>query len=360
MMFTVRGYIALAAVLCLSLCPIAARSDTLYPAADTEAVAEEPEAADDAESAEPKPSEAETETETEPEPKFIRVENIHVSLKLSEGCLFPGQSARATAGVKPKNATAPGLEWSSSAPRLVSVDEDGVLTVNPDARVDESGEYVDIWAKATDGSFAMNCTTVRVMPALKKLNFLTDGITVYTGDKNREASLPIEITPARLSGHAQILWESSDPEIVSVSPGGAGGEVAMISWGDHPGRALIKAYAEGGQGLGDELLVRVLDSASSILIDETAALLRGEERMMTARAKNARGMDMENALLVWSLASPMPGVSISREGLIRVDRHCAADSVIVGCRAQEGGALAFATLRIEDIHPMDRFSGADE
>lgn len=329
----------------VAMVPLAQAEDAA-PQASEQAAPEIPAADDDADVQTP-------EIENDEAPTPVRVERVDISMKNAR--LFPGESAKADAQVSPKNATEPTVEWSSSEPDVVKVGKKGKITVSENAHVPAEGLFVDIWAKAKDGSLAMNCVTVQVLPTLKRLAFLMDEFTVPARKDKRTASLPVEISPASLSGVLPVTWSSSDPKVVSVKAGGAAGEVGLITWGSRAGKAVITAKAAGGQAHEDSLTVIVENVAATLRISGPDTLEKGGEATLSASIEDFRGGKLSGVPVSWSLSSPVPGVTVSEKGRLTIDRYCSADSAVVSCKALDGGeAEAFKTLRIVGQTPYLR------
>ncbi|MEG2858371.1 MAG: Ig-like domain-containing protein [Clostridia bacterium] len=193
----------------------------------------------------------------QPAQQLVLTECLFVTVNRST--LVPGQETQAFSEVTPKGAQAQ-VAWSSSNPDLLTVDRSGAVRVPADARPDAGGEYVDVWARATDGSFAMHCATVRVMPAVRSVTVLPANLTVRSDDPAMLATASAELSPESLFGLIPIEWSSSNPEIVTVRASGATGELALITWSGTPGQATITARTAGNSDCSDHIMVTVLPS----------------------------------------------------------------------------------------------------
>ncbi|MEG1812576.1 MAG: Ig-like domain-containing protein [Clostridia bacterium] len=193
----------------------------------------------------------------QPTQPVVLTECLFVTVNRST--LVPGQETQAFSEVTPKGAQAQ-IAWSSSNPALLTVDRAGTVRVPANAQPRAGGEYVDVWARATDGSLAMHCATVRVMPAVRSLTVLPASLTVQSGDPAMLATASAELSPESLFGLIPIEWSSSNPEIVTVRAGGATGELALITWSGTPGQATITARTAGNSDCFDHIMVTVLPS----------------------------------------------------------------------------------------------------
>lgn len=126
--------------------------------------------------------------------------------------LMQGVTATLEAVFTPANTTNKALEWSSSNPSIVSVDEYGVVTGNA-----ASGEVVITATSLEDGSvFATNTITA--------IAFEGVAVTSVSISEGEEIEIPYytntQLTASVLPSNASnqdITWSSSDEDIVYVS-----------------------------------------------------------------------------------------------------------------------------------------------
>lgn len=194
--------------------------------------------------------------DAEPEPSDQALAS-HIAVSLSRDVVFPGSFFEAWAVISPEHADQR-VKWSSSS-AAIAVDESGAAQVAEVLSVPEDGLYVDIWAHATDGSLAMNCATVRVMPRASSLSFLSDQMTVDAGAAESSARITLAVAPASLYGVTPIEWTTSDASIARVHPDGMNGEVGVVTWTGQEGRVTLTASASDGSGLCAEMALIVAD-----------------------------------------------------------------------------------------------------
>lgn len=168
-----------------------------------------------------------------------------IIVTLDTDVISPGEQAHAQVKAYPGGGESVGVTWSSSAPGVAQVDQRGVITAKVGGSVPDHGMDVDIWAQANDGSLAMNCATVRVMPSVRNLSMPQGKMQMNAGE-NSVAGIVVGIEPATLVGMVQVEWHSSDPSVAKVE-GSGDGEVAMI-YAHAPGETLITAHAMDGSG----------------------------------------------------------------------------------------------------------------
>ena len=127
--------------------------------------------------------------------------NIVIDLTKGENTL------QLSAAVLPKEA-AQGVEWKSSSPAVLSVDENGMLTAHKNGKV-------TITAAATDGSRKRTTVTVVVISSIKEI--------VLSGDSSVKAGgwtrLKVTYTPADVSSK-DLVWTSSDTTAATVTKEG--------------------------------------------------------------------------------------------------------------------------------------------
>ncbi|MDO4546664.1 MAG: Ig-like domain-containing protein [Clostridia bacterium] len=177
-------------------------------------------------------------------------------VSIDKTTLSPGQTAKARCEVFPETADAD-IQWSSSNDNIARVSNDGTISIPSDADIDEAGEYVDIWAKATDGSLVMNLKTIYVLPSVSSVKLFIGSTTVYAGDDAPFLSVYVDIQPQSLFGKTPIEWRSSNTEIALVQPEGRMGEAATIIWRD-PGEVTIEAYSAINPDCSDDMRLTVL------------------------------------------------------------------------------------------------------
>lgn len=185
----------------------------------------------------------------------VRAKKISVSL--SSDVLFPGGSLTATSKIAPREALQ-AVEWSSSLSQ-VEVDASGLVRAKSGMSLPDEGLYVDIWARATDGSLVMNCATVRLMPTASQLLFFEEELTLEASRETQSQRVTMELAPAALYGLTRVEWTSSNPSVAQVYGSGMNGEVGVVSWADVTGSAVITARAADGSGVSDFMTVTVRD-----------------------------------------------------------------------------------------------------
>lgn len=152
------------------------------------------------------------------------------SIKLSKAkasVLLQSGTLKLKATVAPKDAYDKTLVWTSSAPEIATVDENGVVTVHA------AGEAT-ITAAARDGSGkTASCKVTVIRRAVTGIKLNTKKATVL---HNRSLTLKATVNPKDAYDKA-LIWTSSAPEIAAVDENGV---VTAL----RPGTAVITATSK--------------------------------------------------------------------------------------------------------------------
>lgn len=172
------------------------------------------------------------------EPASMAVTSI--SLDATELQLKLNGTATLKATVSPAGASNPTLFWSSNAPDIVSVDQNGVV------KALKAGTAV-ITASATDGSNVKAECTVTVTVPVSSVTMSRSSLRIYEG---RSYSLSAAVSPADATNKS-LYWSSSNPDIASVDQNGK-------VTGHKPGVCTVFAQAQDGSKVFASCTVRVL------------------------------------------------------------------------------------------------------
>ncbi|MBS6749063.1 MAG: Ig-like domain-containing protein [Firmicutes bacterium] len=167
----------------------------------------------------------------------VRTSATGVELDRDTLRLTVGGTEQLTATVSPESASEKGVEWSSSAPDVASVDADGLVTAH------KPGTAV-ITVTTGDGNFTASCTvSVRIPVTGVELDRDTLKLTVGGTEQLTATVSPESATDKSLT------WSSSDPDVASVNADG-------LVTAHMPGEAVITVTS--AEGPSAECLVRVL------------------------------------------------------------------------------------------------------
>ena len=172
------------------------------------------------------------------EPASIAVTSI--SLDATDLQLKLNGTATLKATVSPAGASNPTLFWSSNAPDIVSVDQNGVV------KALKAGTAV-ITASATDGSNVKAECTVTVTVPVSSVTMSRSSLRIYEG---KSYSLSAAVSPADATNKS-LYWSSSNPDIASVDQNGK-------VTGHKPGVCTVFAQAQDGSKVFAACTVRVL------------------------------------------------------------------------------------------------------
>ncbi len=172
-------------------------------------------------------------------------------------------SYQLTATVSGERATNKNVEWSSSDPDIVSVDDKGRI------KGLELG-YATITCEATDGSGASDVCEVRVCKLVTNIQLDVSYITLIQG-KSYELHATVEPDDAT---YPDPIWTSDDTEIAIVSPKGV---ITALN----PGSTMIHATADDSGEVSAICYVNVIKPvmATSISVSESEIVMSpGENR----------------------------------------------------------------------------------
>ena len=126
-----------------------------------------------------------------------------------------GSSVQLTAACAPENASIQGVTWSSKAPAVATVDENGVVTGV------KKGQAT-IVATAADGSRVAASVLINVTQPVESVTITQTEIQVVTG---RTAQAKVTVLPANANDRT-VTWSSSDESIATVKGGQVTGKKA--------------------------------------------------------------------------------------------------------------------------------------
>ena len=173
-------------------------------------------------------------------------------ISISDKKLFmsPGDTYTLEASVTPDDAFDKSVEWKSSNPDIISV-EDGHL-------IAKSVGNAEITATTCNGLYAVCSIEIRILP--KKLTFNRYTLTIY---ENKSVSLIATVLPADATDKS-LKWSSDTPKVATVKDG----TITALS----EGKAIITAVTSNG--IKETCLVTVIKKeAESITIDKTTLYL---------------------------------------------------------------------------------------
>ena len=192
--------------------------------------------------------------------------------------MFKGDLATILATIEPYNASDKTIAWTSSNKDVATVNPSGVITAVG------TGETV-ITAVTSDGAFLKQCK-VTVTQSVTGITLAADSLELARG---KSKTLKANIEPADAS-NKKIHWESSDPDVVTVTSSGVLRAVGA-------GHAVILATTEDG-GYSAYCNVSVYVAVTGVTLSASkVSIPKGEKRILTATIAPA---DAHNQELTWT------------------------------------------------------------
>ena len=180
------------------------------------------------------------------------------------------KTQKLTATIRPNNAKNKSVTWSTSNPKVATVDNNGVVTAVA------NGTAI-ITAKTVDGGYTTSSTVTVVTPVSGvKISSSTD--KVYN---TRSIKLTAQVLPATASNKA-VTWSSSNTKVATVSSAG-------VVYGVGSGTANIYCKSvDGGHTAVFKITVLKKTEVESITLNTTAKYVyRGYKYQLTATVSPA-------------------------------------------------------------------------
>ena len=194
-----------------------------------------------------------------------------ISLNQSSMTLEKDAKGQLTATVTPSNADDKTVIWDSSNLNVAEVDSNGRVTA-----IDVG--TATITATTADGKYSAKCTVTVTKPVVRVTGIIISN-TALTLEKDQTAQISAGTQPAN-ADNTTILWESSNPEIVTVD---SNGNLEAVGYGT----ATITATTADG-GYSRACIVTVPE-----VIEVTGIELSSEEITIT----NGRTADLKVTIL---------------------------------------------------------------
>lgn len=165
--------------------------------------------------------------------------------------IFPSESFQIEPSITPINATNQVLKWTSSNNEVATVDENGfVKGISP------GNAY--IIAETTDGLNISAKCLVNVKIPVRDITLSEDNVSLTVGNSFR---ITATISPDNADNN-NLLWESSNPSIVSVDQAGY---VSALKEGE----AIITVSCADGPKVSSECYVKVIIPVSEIILNQS-------------------------------------------------------------------------------------------
>ena len=224
----------------------------------------------------------------------VKVSALEITPTSAE--LEVAETLRLNVKITPDDATTPDLQWTTNAPAIASVSQDGIVTA---LMIGEA----NITARTTDGSNLSVSCLVKVVPTLATgIEIVTDDETTIKATETVE--LTAIVTPSNTTDK-RVSWRSENPEVATVNESGV---VTGISVGE----ATITATNSAGQTAQIKITV-IPTPVESIELNRYTAQLRVQDGFrLTATVRPTTATDKS---IAWSSSSPEI-VSVDNDGNI--------------------------------------------
>lgn len=287
----------------------------------------------------PKPTETPEPTPTEPAKPVVKATGI----KLSDTDITltsKGATKKLVATVEPANATDKDVKWYSSNERVVTVDGNGVVTA---VRKGMASIYCEL---VSDGNISEYCDViVDYDDSSDNDKILAESITLnetYMELTNDWETYELyeTILPSN-SDETDVVWEISDPDIVSIDEG------RLI--GHRNGTAVITCYVKGHESLKASCTVKVNLSITEISLNATDVTLDkvGDTYSLVASTYPTCANDKT---VSWS-SSDSSVVSVDDSGNLKALKEGTA---VIICRSDENSSVsASCTVTVKATSTTD-------
>ena len=270
---------------------------------------------------------------------FVDVEGTAVHISPGDLTLGVGAQVPLKTSFLPEDSTDKVMRWVSSAPGVLSVDEQGVLRA-----VSEGSAYITVLTE--DGLTAGMGVTVEPAPRDIQLD-------PYTCTLERGETLPMRLTFLNADGTADtqsrhlVVWSSSDPSIASVDQNGV---VTALKTGS----CKITAASDG---LTATCRLNVQVSIQEITLSESEVYLLKEETAAPIQLKWVISpVDADDPTVVFTSDNTQVA-SVSRDGLVTMT---GGYGTAVITASSESGAKAAFTVNVVTALPQAQEEMMDE
>ena len=242
-----------------------------------------------------------------------------VTLDITATSLDEGQTVTLTATIVPADATDKSVSWSSSAPDVASVDQNGKVTA-----IKKGSATIT----ATAGGKSATCE-VTVIARVASVSLDKATLTMKDGE---EQTLTATILPENADDKS-VSWSSSAPDVASVDQNG---KVTAIKKGT---ATITVTTVDGGKTATCE--VTVIARVASVSLDKTALTMKvGEEKALTATVlpENA-----EEKSVSWSSSAP-DVASVDQNGKVTAIKPGTANITV---KTADGGKTAVCAVTVQ-------------
>ena len=200
-----------------------------------------------------------TVTVSQPVTKIVNVNDP------SELTLKTGESGQLSWSVQPDDATNKGLTFKSQAPKVATVDANGVVTA-------VGRGVANIVATAQDGSKKQGTVKVTVIQPVTGVTMQRDLYYVQRGG----ASNVRAVVQPKNANNQKVIWSSADDSIASVR---SNGTITGLVSGITPGMTTVYAYTDDG-GYTASTQIRVGNFNEAVMVESLEVNANNEIRII--------------------------------------------------------------------------------
>ena len=258
--------------------------------------------------------------------KYVPVQSVSIAstLTLTEG----DSNKKLAVTILPSNASVKTVTWQSSAPNVVSVDENGVL------KAETVGSAV-ITVTTDDGGKTATCV-VTVKAKVIPVTGVSLDTTSLTLTEEETYSLTATVAPANATDKS-VTWTSSNTAVATVSSAGV---VTAVKAGS---ATISVTTTDGGKKATCSVTVNPIHVTGVTLNKTSLTLTIGETETLTATVSPANAADKS---VTWS-SSNTSVATVSSSGLITAK---AVGTTTITVTTTDGGKKATCSVTVNPIH----------
>lgn len=217
-----------------------------------------------------------------------------------EATLFVGETQTLEATVTDANGdplTGRPISWSTNAPSVATVSSSGVVTAKAPGKATITA--------SSEGKSGKSTITVKEVP-VASVGMDPSTLRLQIGQSATITATPKAANGTPLTGRS-ISWRSRDAGIATVD---GDGEVTAKS----AGSTIIEATSEGVTGV-TLVTVAAIPVSSVVVSPDTATLVVGQSKQLTAKTFDAGGTELNGRTITWS-SSNEDVASVSSSGKV--------------------------------------------
>ena len=249
-----------------------------------------------------------------------------MTLDAGNATIYVGQTLPIAVAYQPQDASLQAAAFKSSALKVATVDEMGVVTGVARGRA-------TITATAKDGSGAKATKTITVLQQPQVVSFKNPPTLLKVGTSQKITAI---VSPVNTSDKT-LVWSSSDEDIATVKSG----TVRPL----YPGKVTITATAKDFPDVSVSCEITVVQPATKIALSETKLNVLVKE---TAQLNYEITPDYTtDKSVVWASSKPQIA-SVDQNGLVTAHKRGTA-TITVTC---QDGSKKYARATVNVIQPL--------